>query len=161
MANDDPLIGRANSQQRFLPQNLNTWVQTIGIIGAAIWGIYAFHQQYYVIPSSAPVNITLDLQLKRSGVVKLGGKNSGNNQLLTIEMKVSATNPSSRTVYLLQSAWYVYGLRLKNEEGIEDKAFNADAKRFLNSKGAIMKRNMPPYNRLSWWPWDTFSQTSS
>jgi hypothetical protein len=98
----------ATSEERNFGRGLNTWVQTIGILIAAAWGAYAFIYKEVLLPKSAPVNISMNLQLKKIGP---GGSEKGNKekQLFAVEMRVSATNPSPRQVYLLTSAWIAYG----------------------------------------------------
>jgi hypothetical protein len=96
-----------NSQtQRNLGKSINTWVQTMGILIAAAWGVYTFVYKEITVPKSAPVNITLNLQLKKIGT----GATQGN--LMAVEMRCSATNPSSRPIYLLPSAWIAYGVTI-------------------------------------------------
>jgi len=90
-------------QQRSLGERINTWVQTTGILVAAGWGFYTFVYKEIEVPKSAPVNISLTLELKKidTGVIT--------EQLTAIELKVSVTNPSSRKIYLLPTAWIAYG----------------------------------------------------
>jgi hypothetical protein len=97
-------------EKRTLGQTLNTWVQTVGICIAALWGVYTFVYKEIKIPKSAPVNITLNLQLKKIGT----GPAKAN--LTAVEMKVSATNPSTREIHLLPSAWIAYGVGIGTAE---------------------------------------------
>lgn len=96
----------SDARERTLGETLNTWVQIIGIIVAAVWGGYTFVYKEIKVPQSAPINITMNLQLKKVG--------TGNvkKPLVAVEMHVSATNPSSRKVYLLPGAWIVYGFKI-------------------------------------------------
>lgn len=94
----------AESIKRSVSQEINTWVQTTGIIVAAIWGIYTFGYKEILVPQSAPVNISMNLQLQKVAI-----SNKKENKLIAVEMKVSATNPSSRVVKLLPSVWFAYG----------------------------------------------------
>lgn len=103
MANDD-------EPKHTFAQKANTWVQTIGICIAALWGIYTFYFKEISAPKSAPVNISVNLQLKKIGTGPI------HEELTAVEMKVSATNPSSREVHLLPSAWISYGVVIKAEE---------------------------------------------
>src|SRR5262249_51546819 len=98
----------ATSAERTFGQELNTWVQTIGILIAAAWGGYTFIYKEVLLPKSAPVNISMNLQLKKIGPG--GSEKIKEKQLFAVEMRVSATNPSPRLVYLLTSAWVAYGL---------------------------------------------------
>lgn len=99
----------ASDAEQSTGQKVNTWVQTIGIIVAAAWGGYSFIYKEVLVPKSAPVNVTLDLQLR-----KLDNANSEVHQckaveLIPVEMTASATNPSSRTVFLLSNLWSAWG----------------------------------------------------
>ena len=99
----------AKRPEQTLGQAINTWVQTIGILIAAAWGFYTFVYKEVWLPKSAPVNISVNLQLKKIGP----GNPQGTDQkkkLIAVEMRVSATNPSTRQVYLLPSAWIALGL---------------------------------------------------
>jgi hypothetical protein len=98
----DPQEGRFSQHAK----NVNIVVQTIALVIASAWGVFTFHYIQIKVPKSAPINITLDLQLKRVGA------GSGNHPLVAIEMRVSATNPSPRKVYLLPSAFIVRGLKM-------------------------------------------------
>ena len=123
-----------NSQQRSFGQELNTWVQTIGIIAAAMWGAYTFIYKEITIPKSAPVNITVDLQLRKAGTCGLIKKEE--EPLIAVEMKVSATNPSSREVHLFPSAWIAYGYKIDPEDK-SDSMFCKGAVVSLNSRQGI------------------------
>jgi hypothetical protein len=87
-------------------------MQTIGILIAALWGIYAFIYKEVMAPQSAPTEVVLDLSLtklitdKASHAVQTHG-------LIPVEIRVSAKNPSSRTLYLLPNIWTVYGYKVQ------------------------------------------------
>jgi hypothetical protein len=134
MANEDHLIEPTNSEERFWPQSFNTWMQTansivqiVGILVAAVWAGYTFVWKEFWVPASAPVNITLKLDLKKSGITSTG------NRLIAIEMRISASNPSSRVIHLIQDGWYVYADKLVVNKDDDDKAFYDHARRSLNS----------------------------
>lgn len=102
----------AISSERSISQEINTWVQIIGIIIGSGWGVYTFIYKEIWIPKSAPVNVTVDLQLKkieRPNSQQMQDKKQG---LTAIEMEITATNPSSRIVYLLSSRWTAYGINV-------------------------------------------------
>lgn len=115
--------------ERTFGQELNIWVQTIGILIAAAWGGYTFIYKEILVPKSAPVNISLSLQLKKIGP---GGaeRTDKNNQRVAVEMRISATNPSPRQVYLLSSAWVAFGYVDSASDGA---LFAEDAERALNA----------------------------
>src|SRR5256885_1464223 len=120
-------MASAHSQRRDFGEILNTWVQTIGICIAAIWGVYTFVFKEILVPKSAPVNVTINLQLKKIGT----GPTNGN--LTAVEMKISATNPSSRKVYLLPSVWVAHGIRIKAVERDDAGFADATVKSFQDS----------------------------
>jgi hypothetical protein len=111
---------------------LNTWVQIIGIAIAAGWGAYTSNYKEMMLPRAAPVIVTVDLQLQK--IDRPNSQHQGENKaLVAVEMTVSATNPSSRQVYLFPSVWLAYGLKVdalrKNHE------FAKQATSSLNKRG--------------------------
>jgi hypothetical protein len=86
---------------------VNTVAQIIALCVASVWAVWIFYWRELAVPRSAPINVTLDLQLKR-----VGGS-GGDHPLIAIEMKTSATNPSSRKVFLLPSAFIVRGVKMQ------------------------------------------------
>lgn len=141
---------------RSFGQEINTWVQTVGILIAAAWGGYTFIYKEVVLPNSAPVNISVDLQLKKIGQMGPNGaplsevsddKTNGpqgidrKKQLIGVEMRISAINPSTRDVYLLPSAWFAYGIvdRASDDLPTETAALVLNA----HSGGYILKHAVP------------------
>lgn len=114
-------------------KEVNTWTQTVGIVVAAIWGIYTFGYKEIFIPKTAPVNISMDLQLQKVGV-----SNKKKNKLIAVEMKVSATNPSSRGVKLLPSVWIAYGEKVVFIG--ENTSFNKKLNSALNVQNESFKQ---------------------
>jgi hypothetical protein len=99
-------MSNGSPSERTRGEVINTWVQTVGICIAAAWGVYTFVYKEFTLPKSAPVNISLNLQLKKLESDSIKG------DLNAIEAKLSATNPSSREVHLLPSAWIAYGIKI-------------------------------------------------
>ncbi len=118
----------ADSQKKTLVEHIHSWVPTLGIIIAAAWGVYTFVYQEIIIPKSAPVNITINLQLQKVGANNLKSRTDGN--LEAVEIKVLATNPSSRIVYLLPSYWVAYGMAVNP---IDENSFTARSNAALES----------------------------
>ena len=76
----------ANSGGRSIGQEVNAWVQTVGILIAAAWGVYTFVYKEMIEPKSAPINISVDLELKKVGaadVTKRGTK----KRLIPVELR--------------------------------------------------------------------------
>jgi hypothetical protein len=104
------------TNRQSLGRILNTWMQVIGIFAAATWGVYTFVHKEILLPRSAPVNITMDLELSKVGTNGHVSTSKADN-LVAVEMVISAENPSSREVYLLPSAWVAYGYRVTTADG--------------------------------------------
>jgi len=84
---------------------IRSWIQTIVILGAAAWGAYTFIYKEIWVPRSAPVNVSVNLQIQKAGIANASDEKS----LSAVLVDLTATNPSSRTVYLLHNIWSVYG----------------------------------------------------
>lgn len=134
------------SSERSISQEINIWIQIIGIIIGSVWAVYVFIYKEIILPKASPVNITLDLQLKKienPNSQHLRDKNQG---LTAIEMEITATNPSSRMVYLVPSKWFTYGYNVKIHD--EDPELFDKVPAMLNSqslenieKYAVRQRN--------------------
>jgi hypothetical protein len=116
-------------------KTINTWVQTAGIFVAAVWGFYTFVFKEKLAPKAAPVNISLNLQLKKIGAT---GTTKG---LTAVEMKISATNPASRQLFLLPSAWIAHVIKMEPVE-MNEAEFNEAANSVLGDA-----RNIFPQQR--------------
>jgi hypothetical protein len=99
----------ADEGKRTLAQEISSWMQILGIVVAAAWGAWTFVYKEIVVPKSAPVNVTVDLELK-----KISGGQPGENKkkLIPVQFKVSAKNPSTREIYLLPSVWMATGAKI-------------------------------------------------
>jgi hypothetical protein len=115
------------SSKRTFGETVNTWMQTLGIIGAGLWGVYIFSHTEYTV-KSAPVNISINLQLKKIGPKNTVAEKQG---LVAVEMQIQAANPSSRDVFLLQSAWIAFGCNVGTYS--EDVPFTVRATASLNA----------------------------
>jgi hypothetical protein len=82
-------------------------VQTTAIVLAGVWALYTFVYKEILLPKSAPVNVSIDLQLK-----KIESTDQQSNQLVCVEMAVKAVNPSSRVAHLLPSVWFAHGCKI-------------------------------------------------
>jgi hypothetical protein len=109
----------AKSRESSSSENWKNRATVFAIIVGTLWGIYAFYVKEISIPKSAPVNITVDLSLRKTEPKEIKG-NGNKNQARTIEANVSAKNPSSRTIYLLPSVFVVTGFKIKKEDEKSD-----------------------------------------
>lgn len=116
-----------SNEKPSLTQMFATWVQCIGILVAAGLGFYQFFYKEIKAPRTAPINISMNLQLKKVGTGE--AKN-----LIAVEMRVSASNPSSRRVYLLPTAFAIYGHKLLPSGASKD--FVPQAQNLMNAQHA-------------------------
>lgn len=111
-------------------KTLNTWVQTVFIIVAGLWGIYAFIYKEMWVPAAAPINISMNVELKEIGSRPAG--NGDESSLSAIEMRVSATNPSTRDVFLLANVWQAIGMKIAPSD--PEDGFVQDVNALLKSQ---------------------------
>jgi len=119
--------------ERSFAQELATWAQIFGIVIASAWGVYTFLYKEIYLPRAAPVNVSVDLQLKkieRPNLRLLAGEN--NKGLIAVEMTVSATNPSPREVTLFPSVWIAMGYNVSALP--KNPSFFAEANSSLKSQ---------------------------
>jgi hypothetical protein len=112
--------------RREIPESVRLWIQAIAIPTVAIaWGAYTFYFKEILSPSIAPINLTTQVAVKEAG---FGGASSGENkdQFEAIELAVTATNPSSRDVYLLPNYWRVMGVPIETRPKSDDWVENAN-----------------------------------
>jgi len=117
----------AEKRERTLGESLNTWLQIVGILVAAVWAAWTFVYKEIQVPQSAPINISMNLQLKKAGV------GTGKAPMVALEMRISATNPSTRRVYLLPSLWTINGCKRTPSQFSDDESFGRFAVRVLNA----------------------------
>ncbi len=104
---------------------LHLWIQSSGILLGGIWAIYTFIWKDILVPSWAPAHINLDLSLTPLE----GRKSSTGDSEMTLKM--TATNSSTRKVYLLSNTWQLFGIQRKvvSERGfgsLGDKALRGE-----------------------------------
>jgi len=128
-------------EKRSFDQRLNTWVQTIGIIVAASWGVYTFVYKEIVVPKGAPINVSIAMTMKRVSDEKTDLKDL-KKKYAAIELTFVAENPSTRMVFLLPSAWIVYGVKIAN---LPDRSsFRTDAEIALKSDARFAELHAVP-----------------
>jgi hypothetical protein len=109
---------------------IDSFLKISGMFIASLWGGYTFFYKELWIPNNSPINITMNLQLKKIGQ-PLSEVRSKNSELVAIKMIVSATNSSSRKTYLLPSIWKAYGYRVNSLH--ENANFSKDVDEALKS----------------------------
>ncbi len=104
---------------------LNIWLQNIAIILAGTWAIITFGYEKIFIPQTAPVNISVNLNLHKSGM-------NGRQHSYAVEMTIQAVNPSTRQVFIYPSIWRVDGITLSARKA-GGRDFLKDMNNTLNS----------------------------
>jgi hypothetical protein len=118
-------------------KTINTWVQTLAIIAAGIWAIiYTFVYKEVLLPATAPVNISVDLAIKQAAVVT-----DAKRDLIAVEMKIIAVNPSSRILHLLPSPWLVSGYTVVPRKIVEQPFAQEDVSLALLSTTGKIERH--------------------
>jgi hypothetical protein len=142
-----------DSEQKTVGKTINTWVQTVFIVIAALWGIYAFVFKEIFVPRSAPINISMNLELKEVGSASSDDR-AKEYPLSAIEVKFSATNPSTREVYLLPSAWIARGVNIaaaaENEPFLEkaDQPIPEDPDNFAAKDATLQSKTTVAVGKL-------------
>lgn len=95
-------------QQESFSAAVRNWVQVVAFLLAGVWGVYTFVYSEIVAPSSAPVNVSTELQIEDVGEIV----DASNRRLRAVQLTITAVNPSSREVYILPNFWVAYGLNV-------------------------------------------------
>ena len=89
--------------------DVHEWTKTVAVVLAALWGGYTFLWKEILVPSWAPATLVIEVKPREAGfVTKPGAEGTGPSRL---RLRVIATNPSSRTLYLLPSVWWATGMQ--------------------------------------------------
>ncbi len=118
-------------QKRSVSEKANTCLQNIAIILAGIWALSTYYNDHYAMPATSPANVTVSVQLRSLGVVKKAVSKYSNEPFHAVEMTVSATNPNSRELDLLPSAWLAVGKKIMPADRGGDNAFADGANKIL------------------------------
>lgn len=91
--------------------HLHNWIQSIGIVVAATWGAYTFIWKEILVPEMAPASLSLQITVSPSR--RLRPTQAAGQANLELELEITASNTSSRNLYLLPSVWQLKGIRLQ------------------------------------------------
>jgi hypothetical protein len=109
---------------------IRDWIQIVVILFATAFGVYQFVFKEMWSPKAAPINVTLDLQARKAGETR---NPVPKRQLIALEIKVTAKNPSSRTVYLLTNFWVAHASNITTRSDMDDESINKEVVQALNS----------------------------
>ena len=120
----DPNAEPPSPLSRRLPAWLATgdvheWTKTVAVVVAALWGVYTFIWKDILVPSWAPASLVIEVKSRQEGPAarpEAGGKGPAR-----LRLRVIATNPSSRTLYLLPNVWWASVIEDKNKNKNKNK----------------------------------------
>lgn len=98
---------------------VNFWVQTVAIIFAGLWGAYTFIYLEITKPAAAPINLSAQVHVREAGARPVAEGSRG-GALLAIELDITASNPSTRTVHILSNYWRATGMRVGERDASID-----------------------------------------
>ena len=94
---------------------LRSWLPIITPIITAVLGaiftVAVFYYRDIYLPATAPINLTTEVKLKQAGFDR--ASDDKGDGLAAIEVRVTARNPSSRTVFLMPNIWSIHGVTIK------------------------------------------------
>lgn len=94
--------------------DVHEWTKTVAVVVAALWGVYTFIWKDILVPSWAPASLVIELKPRQEGAeARPGADGIGPSRL---RLRVVATNPSSRTLYLLPNVWWASAMQRKQAD---------------------------------------------
>lgn len=120
----------AREPKRSTGETIRAWLTAVAIpIVLAVAGFWQFYLKEVLWPATA-INLTTELTIKRAGH-RVHSSQSG--ELEAIELVVSARNPSSTTIYLLENYWLAWGTKIDPAEK-ETKDWAVGMERIIHQK---------------------------
>lgn len=94
--------------------NIHEWVKTVTVVVAAGWGIYTFIYKDIWLPSRAPASLIVEvLSLEEGKSRSQAAGVVGKYAQRELNLRITATNPTQRPLFLLPSVWWLWGLERK------------------------------------------------
>ncbi len=113
--------------------DVHEWSKTVAVVLAALWGGYTFLWKEILVPSWAPATLVIEVKPREAGFeTKPGAERTGPSRL---RLRVIATNPSSRTLYLLPSVWWATAMQ-RTETG-PGRSFETAANAVLRAPSVL------------------------
>jgi len=104
----------AEVAQRSRSETVRLWIDAVGIpLVLALLGLWQFWLKEVKWPAQAPVNLTAEISVKDAGdgAISRAAENADHG-LQAIELEVTARNPSTRPIFLLNNLWVAYGVKI-------------------------------------------------
>ena len=89
--------------------DVHEWTKTVAVVVAALWGVYTFIWKDILMPSWAPASLVIEVKPRQEGVE--ARPDAGGTGPSRLRLRVIATNPSSRTLYLLSNVWWASAMQ--------------------------------------------------
>ena len=105
----------------------------MAVVLAALWGGYTFLWKEILVPSWAPATLVIEVKPREAGFETKPG--AGGTNPLRLRLRVTATNPSSRTLYLLPSVWWATAMQ-RTETG-PGRSFETEANAVLRAPSVL------------------------
>ncbi len=113
--------------------DVHEWTKTVAVVLAALWGGYTFLWKEILVPSWAPATLVIEVKPRQAVFETKPG--AGNTSPSRLRLRVIATNPSTRTLYLLPSVWWATGMqRMETGAG---QSFESEANAVLREVPAV------------------------
>ena len=105
----------------------------MAVVLAALWGGYTFLWKEILVPCWAPATLVIEVKPREAGFETKPG--AGGTNPLRLRLRVTATNPSSRTLYLLPSVWWATAMQ-RTETG-PGRSFETEANAVLRAPSVL------------------------
>ena len=106
--------------------SIHDWVGTVTVIVAAVWGIYTFIYKDIWLPSRSPASLLVEVeQLDQKQPLAPNGQRR-------LNLRITAKNSTQRSLFLLQSVWWLWGIE---RQPANDGQFQQTAAEALESGG--------------------------
>ena len=107
--------------------DVHEWTKTMAVVVAALWGIYTFIWKDILVPSWAPASLVIEVKTRQEGAE--ARPEAGGTGPSRLRLQVIATNPSSRTLYLLPNVWWASAMQRSQAD--PSRSFEAAANAVL------------------------------
>ncbi|MEB3167791.1 MAG: hypothetical protein VKK97_03570 [Synechococcaceae cyanobacterium] len=105
----------------------------MAVVVATFWGGYTFIFKEILLPSWAPASLVIEVKPRQEGPEgRPEAKGTGASRL---RLRVIATNPSSRTLYLLPNVWWATALQ--RSQAVPSRSFETEANAVLRDPSVL------------------------
>ncbi|MBM5818370.1 MAG: hypothetical protein FJ083_17930 [Cyanobacteria bacterium K_Offshore_surface_m2_239] len=94
--------------------DVHEWSKTVAVVVAALWGVYTFIWKDILVPSWAPVSLVIEVKPRQEGAE--ARPEAGGTAPSRLRLRVIATNPSSRAIFLLPNVWWASAMQRKQAD---------------------------------------------